>query len=55
MVEQPQTHIKLHHRCGSLPCAMVRAGSIALNHSELMSSSTTGLVSCPVLWFLQVR
>ena len=27
---------------------MVRAGSVGLNHLELMSSSTTGLVSCPM-------
>ena len=26
-----------------------------LNHSELMLSSTTGLVSCSVLWFKQVQ
>ena len=25
-VEPLQTHVKLHHRSGSLPCAMVRAG-----------------------------
>ena len=53
-VEPPRTHVKLHHRSGSLPCAMVREGSVGLNHPELMSSSTTGLVPCPVLWFEQV-
>ena len=29
--------------------------SVERNHSELMSSSTTGQVPCPVLWFEQVR
>ena len=43
-VEPPRTHVKLHHRSGSSPCAMVRASSVGLNQPELMSSSTTGLV-----------
>ena len=38
--------IKLHHRSGSFPCAMVRGVS---DHPKLMSSSTTGLVPCPLL------
>ena len=54
-VEPPRTHVKLHHRSGSLPCAKVRAGSVGLNHPELMSSTTTGPVPCPVLWFENVR
>ncbi len=34
--------------------SVVRGGSVWLNHPELMSSSTPGLVPCVVLWFEQV-
>ena len=53
--EPPRTHVKPHYRSGYLPFAMVLAGSDVLNHPELMSSSTTGLVPYPVLWCEQVR
>ena len=54
-VEPPRTHVKLHWRHGFMCWNTVRTGSEELNHPELMSSSTAGLVSCVELWFEQVR
>ena len=54
-VEPPRTHEKLSCDPCSLWSSLVRTGSEELNHPELMSSSTTGLVCCVVLWFEQVR
>ena len=54
-VEPPRTHVKLHWRRGFTCWTMVQTGSEELNHPELMSSSTAGLVSCVELWFEQVR
>ena len=63
-VEPPWTHEKLPYGPCSLwfeevihlPCNKVaRAGSVRLNHPELMSNSAAGMVTCVVLWFEQVR
>ena len=54
-VEPPRTHEKLSYDPCSLCSSVVRTGSERLNHPELMSSSTVGLVSCVELWFEQVR
>ena len=41
---------ELSYDCRSFWNSVVRWGLVGLNHPELMSSSTTGLVSCVVLW-----
>ena len=54
-VEQPRTHEKLSYDPCSLWSSEVRRGSVGLNHPELMSSFTEGVVSRVELWFELVR
>jgi len=37
-IELPWTHVELHHRSGSLSCAMIRTGLKEVNHPELMKN-----------------
>ena len=44
-VEPPQTHEKISYDPCFLWSSVVRGGSVSLNHTKLVKSSTTGLVS----------
>ncbi len=46
--------VELHHRPGSLCCAMVRTGSEELNHLELMRNYPMILVRSGAQWFEEV-
>ena len=52
-VEPLRTHEKVPYDPCFLWSSVVRRSSVGLSHPELVSSSTTGLVLCVVLWFKQ--